>query len=42
VGEDVARTVTPRGFRLVEVGTVRLKGISNPVTLLEAVRDGDE
>ena len=42
VGEDVARTVTPRGFRLVEVGAVRLKGISDPVTLLEAVRDGAE
>jgi adenylate cyclase len=42
VGEDVARTVTPRGFRLVEVGAAHLKGISDPVTLLQAVRDGDE
>jgi adenylate cyclase len=40
VGEDAEREVTPRGFRLVEVGAFELKGISEPVTIHEAVRDG--
>jgi class 3 adenylate cyclase len=39
VGPDVARHVTPRGFRLVEVGAFDLKGIQGPVTILQAVRD---
>ena len=37
VGEDVARVVTPDGFRLVEVGPTDLKGISAPVMIFEAI-----
>lgn len=40
VGEDARREVTTDGFRLVEVGPFELKGISRPVTIYEAVRDG--
>jgi adenylate cyclase len=39
VGEDASREVTPIGFRLVDVGRLDLKGISQPVTVYEAVRD---
>jgi adenylate cyclase len=38
VGEDAWREVTPSGFRLVEVGSFDLKGISQAVTIYEAVR----
>jgi len=38
VGEDVARTVAPNGFRLIEAGEFDLKGIAQPVKLFEAVR----
>jgi adenylate cyclase len=38
VGEDARREVTPDGFRLIEVGRFDLKGISDPVTVYEAVR----
>jgi adenylate cyclase len=38
VGEDAARASTPNGFRLVEVGAFELKGISQPVTIFEAIR----
>jgi adenylate cyclase len=41
VGEDVLQHITPRGFRLVEVGAFDLKGISKPLILYEAIRDGD-
>jgi adenylate cyclase len=37
VGEDVLPHVAPSGFRLLEVGAFDLKGISDPVTLYEAV-----
>jgi adenylate cyclase len=39
VGEDLVRTVSPKGFRVVEVGEFELKGIAQPVRLYEAVRD---
>lgn len=39
VGEDAARAVTPDGFKLIEIGRYDLKGISEPVTIYEAVRD---
>jgi adenylate cyclase len=39
VGVDVAREVEPRGFQLVEVGAFDLKGIQEPVTILQAVKD---
>jgi adenylate cyclase len=38
VGEDAARASAPNGFRLVEVGAFELKGISQPVTIFEAIR----
>jgi adenylate cyclase len=38
IGEDAAREVTPDGFRLSEVGTFELKGISRPVRIFEALR----
>ncbi len=41
VGEDVLRHITPSGFHLVEVGAFELKGIAQPLTLYEALRDGD-
>jgi adenylate cyclase len=40
VGEDAERVLTPSGFRLMEVGSFELKGVSRPVTVYEAVRDG--
>jgi adenylate cyclase len=39
VGEGFAELVPPDGFRLREVGTFELKGIAEPMTLYEAVRD---
>ncbi len=41
VGEDVLRLITPSGFRLVEVGAFELRGIADPLTLYQVVRDGD-
>jgi adenylate cyclase len=41
VGEDVLHHITPRGFRLAEVGAFELKGIVKPLMLYEAIRDGD-
>ncbi len=38
VGSDVVSEVEPRGFRLVDVGAFELKGIRDPVTILQAVR----
>jgi adenylate cyclase len=40
VGEDLVRAVPPQGFRVVKVGDFDLKGISKPLTLYEALRDG--
>jgi class 3 adenylate cyclase len=39
VGEDVVRTIAPEGFRVHEVGKFDLKGIAQPVTIYEALRD---
>jgi adenylate cyclase len=39
VGIDVLPLFEPRGSRLVEVGAFELKGIKDPVTILQAVRD---
>jgi adenylate cyclase len=39
-GEDLVRNVEPQGFQLLEVGPFDLKGVAQPVTLYEAVRDG--
>jgi len=39
VGEDLVRGVEPEGFRVREVGPFDLKGIAQPVTLYEAIRD---
>jgi hypothetical protein len=36
---DVLPLVEPRGFRLIQVGAFELKGIKDPVTILQAVRD---
>jgi len=41
VGEDALPHITPRGFRLVEVGAFELKGIAKPVKLYEASHAGD-
>ena len=38
VGVDVVREIEPRGFRLVEVGAFELKGVRDPVTILQAIR----
>jgi adenylate cyclase len=38
VGADVLPLVEPVGFRLIEVGAFDLKGIGEPVTVLQAVR----
>jgi adenylate cyclase len=38
VGEDLARAVEPRGFRLDLVGPFDLKGVSEPVPIHRAVR----
>jgi adenylate cyclase len=40
VGEDAVGVMTPNGFRLVDAGTFDLKGISRPVRIYEAIRDG--
>jgi adenylate cyclase len=40
VGADIVPLVEPRGFRLIEVGAFELKGIKDPVTVLQAVREG--
>jgi class 3 adenylate cyclase len=40
VGEDLVRWIDPQGFRVQEVGQFDLKGIAQPVTLYEALRDG--
>jgi adenylate cyclase len=39
VGEDLVRDVEPEGFQVREVGQFDLKGIAQPVTLYEALRD---
>jgi adenylate cyclase len=39
VGEDLVRTVTPQGYRVVEVGDFDLKGIARPVKLFLALKD---
>lgn len=39
VGEDLVRSVAPRGFRVFEIGEFDLKGIARPVRIYEAVRD---
>lgn len=39
VGEDLVRGVEPDGFEVREVGRFELKGIAQPVTIYEAVRD---
>lgn len=39
VGMDVVDAVEVRGFRLEEVGAFELKGIRDPVTILQAVRE---
>jgi adenylate cyclase len=39
VGEDLVRSVSPKGFRVLEVGKFELKGVPQPVTIYEAVRD---
>jgi adenylate cyclase len=41
-GQDLVRSVSPEGFRLVEVGEFALKGIAQPVKLYEAKRDRAE
>jgi adenylate cyclase len=38
VGLEVVRTVVPAGFRFVDVGEFRLKGIAEPVRIHEVVR----
>jgi adenylate cyclase len=42
VGMDVVPEVEPRGFRLAEVGAFELKGIRDPITIFQAVRDDGE
>ncbi len=42
VGEDLVRSVSPKGFQVVEVGEFELKGIARPVKLFEAVPDHAE
>jgi adenylate cyclase len=39
VGESVVRTVTPKAFRFVDVGELRLKGIAEPVRIHEVAPD---
>jgi class 3 adenylate cyclase len=39
IGENLERSVDPARFRLVELGPVQLKGITEPVTIYQAVRD---
>jgi adenylate cyclase len=42
VGEDFVRSVSQKGFQVVEVGEFELKGIARPVKLFEAVPDHAE
>jgi adenylate cyclase len=42
VGEDLVRSVSPKGFKVVEVGEFELKGIARPVKLFQAVPDHAE
>jgi adenylate cyclase len=42
VGEDLVRSVSPKGFQVVEVGEFELKGVARPVKLFEAVPDHAE
>jgi len=41
VGEDLVRSVSPRGFQVRAVGDFELKGVAQPVRLFEAVPDND-
>jgi class 3 adenylate cyclase len=41
LGEDVVRHVEPQGFQVRKVGQFDLKGIAQPITLYQAVRDRD-
>jgi class 3 adenylate cyclase len=42
VDADVQPHVEPRGFRQLEVGAFELKGIKDPVTILQAVHEAGE
>jgi adenylate cyclase len=42
VGDDLVRSVSPKGFQVIEVGEFELKGIARPVKLFEAVPDHAE
>ena len=39
LGEDVLQHIEPAGFRVEEAGAFELKGIAEPLTLYEAIRD---
>ena len=39
IGEGALRHIAPAGFRLVDAGAFELKGIEQPLTLYEAIRD---
>lgn len=39
LGEEVLRHIEPAGFRVVEAGVFELKGIDEPLSLYEAIRD---
>jgi class 3 adenylate cyclase len=39
VGEGVVRAVTPQGFRFVDIGEFRLKGLAGSVRICEVVPD---
>jgi adenylate cyclase len=41
LGEDLVRHVEPQGFQVRKVGQFDLKGIAQPITLYQAVRDRD-
>ena len=41
LGEDLVRHVEPQGFQVRKVGQFELKGIAQPTTLYQAVRDRD-
>jgi adenylate cyclase len=42
VGEDFVRSISPKGFQVVELGEFELKGIARPVKLFQAVPDHAE
>jgi class 3 adenylate cyclase len=42
VGEDFVRSISPKGFQVVELGEFELKGIAHPVKLFQAVPDHAE